>query len=243
MYEMKLGLNEILSFSFKGRACRLAYWRTLIVLMLLSFVGGVVFGALAPFEITSTPLRMVVLALAWGYYLTLAAWLVSAVVRRLHDINYSGTAALFLIIPGLQFIMLFVLGLWSGKKGLNRFGPDPLAVMTLGDAAPVKRRERTSNVRPSPRRVVKETATVEVLDPDQTAPRTTPIERMDAAVEDWAKVQFDETAAKLDALPPEAHEAREAQKAVLRETFETAQREGRLTPEAFARWVKLLEAL
>ncbi len=47
---MKLGLNEILSFSFKGRACRLAYWRTLIVLMLLSFVGGVVFGALAPFE-------------------------------------------------------------------------------------------------------------------------------------------------------------------------------------------------
>lgn len=221
----------------------MAYWRTLIVLMLLSFVGGVVFGALAPFEITSTPLRMVVLALAWGYYLTLAAWLVSAVVRRLHDINYSGTAALFLIIPGLQFIMLFVLGLWSGKKGLNRFGPDPLAVMTLGDAAPVKRRERTSNVRPSPRRVVKETATVEVLDPDETAPRTTPIERMDAAVEDWAKVQFDETAAKLDALPPEAHEAREAQKAVLRETFETAQREGRLTPEAFARWVKLLEAL
>lgn len=239
---MSLAVNEILSFSFKGRASRSAYWRTLIVLSVLSFVGVFVFAAFSPFEITSTPVRMMVLGLAWAYYLTLTACLVSAVVRRLHDINYSGMAALFLIIPGLQFIMIFVLGFWAGKKGLNRFGPDPLAVMTLEDAAPVVR-GTSSKVRPAPQRVVRETPAVEILEPHEPLPKTEAVERMDADAEDWAKARFDETVAKLNGLPLEAQDARDAQKNVLRQTYQTAQKEGRLTPEACARWLKLLEAL
>lgn len=239
---MSLAVNEILSFSFKGRASRSAYWRTLIVLSVLSFVGVFVFAAFSPFEITSTPVRMVVLGLAWAYYLTLTACLVSAVVRRLHDINYSGMAALFFIIPGLQFIMIFVLGFWAGKKGLNRFGPDPLAVMTLEDAAPVVR-GTSSKVRPASQRVVRETPAVEILEPHEPLPKTEAVERMDADAEDWAKARFDETVAKLNGLPLEARDAREAQKNVLRQTYQTAQKEGRLTPEACARWLKLLEAL
>ena len=95
----------------------------------------------------------------------------SAVVRRLHDISYGAVAAVFLIVPGLQIIVLVILGLMPGKKGLNRFGPDPLAVMTVRDAAPVRRTERSDTVR-CPAREVRETLEGEVVEPGPDHSRT-----------------------------------------------------------------------
>lgn len=234
---MKLALNEMLSFSFKGRTARTPYWCGLGALALLSMIGVGLFSQLF-LTAASDMLRQVIYVLAWAYFMMLTAWLVSLVVRRLHDISYSGAAALFLMIPGLQIIMLIVLGLWAGKKGLNRFGSDPLALMTLEDAAPVCRR---AEVRSRPVRVVRETPPAEVLDPDPMPNETVGVaERLDVGAEDWIGAQVRETADKIKDLPPQA---REVQKAVLRETLDKACREGRITSEALARWLPTIEAL
>ena len=57
------------------------------------------------------------------------------------DSLVQGTAALFLLIPGIQLIVLVLLGCFPGKKGLNRFGPDPLAIMTISSAVPYWKEE------------------------------------------------------------------------------------------------------
>ncbi|MGN1149281.1 MAG: DUF805 domain-containing protein, partial [Sutterella sp.] len=149
------------------------YWASLFVSLILAALFLVLIG-LVPNSLTGVQpagfpswLAQAVSAVILLYAAASAVYLTAAVVRRLHDIGYAGIAALFLIIPGVQLIVLVILGLVPGKKGLNRFGPDPLAVMTLGDAVP------TSPAAPkTPRRpvlVVRETAESEVL-PAQTAP-------------------------------------------------------------------------
>jgi len=46
-------------------------------------------------------------------------------VRRLHDINRSGWWML-IQFTGVGIPLLVIFQLWRGKKGPNRFGPDPL---------------------------------------------------------------------------------------------------------------------
>ena len=138
---MALAVNEVLTLSFKGRASRRAYWYSMAVFaclfpLTLALLAGIlgtedslVQGTAGFFSQTAGVLLGMIL-------LAELLFLVAAVVRRLHDISYSGTAALFLLIPGIQLIVLVLLGCFPGKKGLNRFGPDPLAIMTISSAVP-----------------------------------------------------------------------------------------------------------
>lgn len=212
---MSVAVNEILSLSFKGRASRGAYWRTLAALAVLAAAGGLALDSLSGLAGGGAAQKGLDL-LIWGWLLFLAAFLVSAVVRRLHDISYGAVAAVFLIVPGLQIIVLVILGLMPGKKGLNRFGPDPLAVMTVRDAAPVRRTERSDTVR-CPAREVRETL----------------------EAEDWASDLIAGAKARMEASP----ESREGEVAAVRAGLVAARNEGRLTQSAFVRWVQILEGL
>lgn len=214
---MSVAVNEILSLSFKGRASRGAYWRTLAALAVLAAAGGLALDSLSGLAGGGAAQKGLDL-LIWGWLLFLAAFLVSAVVRRLHDISYGAVAAVFLIVPGLQIIVLVILGLMPGKKGLNRFGPDPLAVMTVRDAAPVRRTERSDTVR-CPAREVRET--------------------LEGEVEDWASDLIAGAKARIEASP----ESREGEVAAVRAGLVAARNEGRLTQSAFVRWVQILEGL
>lgn len=100
---MSVAVNEILSLSFKGRASRGAYWRTLAALAVLAAAGGLALDSLSGLAGGGAAQKGLDL-LIWGWLLFLAAFLVSAVVRRLHDISYGAVAAVFLIVPGLQII-------------------------------------------------------------------------------------------------------------------------------------------
>ena len=222
---MSVAVNEILSLSFKGRASRGAYWRTLAALAVLAAAGGLALDSLSGLAGGGAAQKGLDL-LIWGWLLFLAAFLVSAVVRRLHDISYGAVAAVFLIVPGLQIIVLVILGLMPGKKGLNRFGPDPLAVMTVRDAAPVRRTERSDTVRCPAR---------EVRDLEGTIIR----ERMSAEAEDWASDLIAGAKARIEASP----ESREGEVAAVRAGLVAARNEGRLTQSAFVRWVQILEGL
>jgi uncharacterized membrane protein YhaH (DUF805 family) len=46
--------------------------------------------------------------------------------RRLHDTNRSGWSLLWLLLPALGGIILFVFWVSRGTPGTNRFGPDPI---------------------------------------------------------------------------------------------------------------------
>ena len=217
---MSVAVNEILSLSFKGRASRGAYWRTLAALAVLAAAGGLALDSLSGLAGGGAAQKGLDL-LIWGWLLFLAAFLVSAVVRRLHDISYGAVAAVFLIVPGLQIIVLVILGLMPGKKGLNRFGPDPLAVMTVRDAAPVRRTERSDTVR-CPAREVRETLEGEVVEPGPDLEGTIIRERMSAEAEDWASDLIAGAKARMEASP----ESREGEVAAVRAGLVAARNEG-----------------
>ena len=219
---MSVAVNEILSLSFKGRASRGAYWRTLAALAVLAAAGGLALDSLSGLAGGGAAQKGLDL-LIWGWLLFLAAFLVSAVVRRLHDISYGAVAAVFLM---------------PGKKGLNRFGPDPLAVMTVRDAAPVRRTERSDTVR-CPAREVRETLEGEVVEPGPDLEGTIIRERMSAEAEDWASDLIAGAKARMEASP----ESREGEVAAVRAGLVAARNEGRLTQSAFVRWVQILEGL
>ena len=62
------------------------------------------------------------LALALALALWAFSLLVGAVVGRLHDLGYHGIGALFLLIPGLNVLLVLLLVLWPGREAANRFG-------------------------------------------------------------------------------------------------------------------------
>lgn len=234
--DMTVAVNEIFSLSFKGRASRGAYWRTLLALSALAAAGLLPLGSFSGFTDGSAAQKGLQLFM-WGWWLFLAAFLVSAVVRRLHDISYGAVAAIFLIVPGLQIIVLVILGLMPGKKGLNRFGPDPLAVMTVRDAAPVRRAPRAEPSGPASE--VRETLEGEIVEPGPDLKGTVVRERVSAEAEDWAADLMAEARARIKASP----ETRANEIAALRAKLVAARSEGRLTQSAFVRWVQIMEGL
>ncbi|MFZ1680455.1 MAG: DUF805 domain-containing protein [Rhizobiaceae bacterium] len=62
-----------------------------------------------------------------------AAWLgslwpmVALSVKRLHDVGQSGILAAATLVPALSIVAFFVLCLWPGNPGANRFGGLPNA--------------------------------------------------------------------------------------------------------------------
>ena len=182
---MTVAIKEGLTLSPKGRASREAYWASLFVSLILAALFLVLIG-LVPNSLTGARpagfpawLLQAVSGVILLYGAAAAVYLTAAVVRRLHDIGYAGIAALFLIIPGVQLIVLVILGLVPGTKGLNRFGPDPLAVMTLGDAVPTSAARREAPRRPV--RVVRETVEAEILPAQEQDPGTAAGSREDKA--------------------------------------------------------------
>ena len=78
---MSVAVNEILSLSFKGRASRGAYWRTLAALAVLAAAGGLALDSLSGLAGGGAAQKGLDL-LIWGWLLFLVAFLVSAVVRQ-----------------------------------------------------------------------------------------------------------------------------------------------------------------
>lgn len=135
---MSVALNEVLTISPAGRASREAYWLSLFAAFALMGASFVVFGfspAAASFMgFEAAPVAEpvgIALSFLGGVLLLLSvALLATAVVRRLHDLATSGWAALFLLIPVVNVLVLIALGLVRGTS-MNRFGPDPLTIPTL----------------------------------------------------------------------------------------------------------------
>ena len=108
-----------------GRIGRRTYWigiAALLVLQALSYAlfGGGLVGIVARLVITLVGLAVM--------------------IKRCHDIGYTGWLSLVSFIPFIGFIFIIGLGLMPGTQGANAYGADPEAVVGHGATGTVDRR-------------------------------------------------------------------------------------------------------
>lgn len=106
--------------NFKGRARRSEYWMftlfnflALIIALILDNILGLNFSYMG-------------YGVIYALY-ALVAFLpgLAVAVRRLHDINYSGTFLLIAFIPIIGVIWLLILLAKEGTSGTNKYGDNP----------------------------------------------------------------------------------------------------------------------
>ena len=100
---------------FTGRATRAEYWWwtlffviSFFALRILEAIPGIPAGILGLCFLLAT----IIPALAVG-------------ARRLHDINRTGWWLILGVVPFFGLIALWVLAIYRGYEGPNRYGPDP----------------------------------------------------------------------------------------------------------------------
>ena len=104
----------------RGRARRIAFIN--IVAFALLMIGGALGVASAYVD---APRDGLFIAKACGFAVIVVAsvWLLlTAGVRRLHDLNRSGFWMLTILIPAVNALLLLVLVIWPGKEKSNNFG-------------------------------------------------------------------------------------------------------------------------
>ena len=107
---------------FAGRARRSEYWWFFLFTLILSFIAGILDGALGT-SIGSGPSSTGVVGLVVGLALLLPGLAVA--VRRLHDTDRSGWWLLIGLVPLVGGIVLLVFFVMGGTRGSNRYGADP----------------------------------------------------------------------------------------------------------------------
>ncbi|MBR3655211.1 MAG: DUF805 domain-containing protein [Elusimicrobia bacterium] len=94
-------------FEFNGRECRKTFWLFILNILIVN---------LALDYISAGFLSMILSILIFFPFLGL-------IVRRFHDIDFSGWWVLLAFIPILGFIALIVFGCIPGTEGENKYGP------------------------------------------------------------------------------------------------------------------------
>jgi len=106
---------------FTGRARRKEYWMFVLLVLVVSFVIGMVEGVLG---LTGTVAMYGPLSLLFGLAILVPS--IAVGVRRLHDTGRSGWWMLVGLIPIIGSIVLIVFFVLEGTRGPNEYGPDPL---------------------------------------------------------------------------------------------------------------------
>jgi len=108
-------------FSYKGRIPRSKFWYYptfgvlfFIIFLLLMQTGNEALQTLAVVMYIFVP---IVTTVIFSF----------PIVKRLHDLNWSGWLYWILIIPLLNLILIIILMAMKGTKGENKYGPDSLA--------------------------------------------------------------------------------------------------------------------
>lgn len=97
--------------NFKDRTSRSGYWFFVLANLLVSFAIGFILGLIA--GLTG---NLAISGLAYIYSLVVFIPSLSIMVRRLHDVNKSGWAVLFSLIPLIGWIFVLV---WLCSASVN----------------------------------------------------------------------------------------------------------------------------
>lgn len=99
---------------FLGRANRKEYW----LFILWNFIIG---SVLELADLVLLPHGLPVFG--WLYSLVLFIPELALYFRRLHDVGHSGWALLWLLLPIVGWIILFVYAVQPGQRATNAYGP------------------------------------------------------------------------------------------------------------------------
>ena len=104
-------------FNYRGRASKSEYWWfqlyfTLFAILMFSLVEA---------QGTSFTFGQVLFVL----FLFNNLPLLSAAVRRFHDMNKSGWSVLWSLVPFIGAFIVLIMLAGDGTKGKNKFGPKP----------------------------------------------------------------------------------------------------------------------
>lgn len=105
---------------FSGRARRKEYWMFALLLIVVSFVLGIVEGVVGLTGMVGPygPLSAL-------FMLAIIVPSIAVGVRRLHDTGRSGWWMLIGLVPFIGAIVLLVFYVLEGTRGPNEYGPDP----------------------------------------------------------------------------------------------------------------------
>lgn len=121
---MTIDWSAVVTPRFQGRLRRFEY----MVGLLVNILGGLVLTGLLFMLVggvlDNNRLAYTLGSLAIGGFFALHFF--GLVIRRLHDIGYSGWFSAFTLIPGVQLIVTVILCFIGGIQGANRYGPDPV---------------------------------------------------------------------------------------------------------------------
>ena len=100
-------------FNYRGRASKSEYWWFQLYFTLF---------AILTFYIVETHTFGQVLFVLWVFN---NLPLLSAAVRRFHDMNKSGWTLLWALVPFIGGVIVLIMLAGDGTKGKNKFGPKP----------------------------------------------------------------------------------------------------------------------
>ncbi len=127
---MKRLINNLTEITFEGRIGIKEYWFTMFVLMGAAFIFSfaltffvVILMAMSSTETMPAYIFAIFIFAIIAYSVYVAIWSTSMMIRRLHDLNYSGWMYLISFIPYLGNIILLVFSLMPGKNESNQYGP------------------------------------------------------------------------------------------------------------------------
>ena len=118
---------------FEGRIGRLRYLVHAILLPIAALIVlGVFILALAslpeggPIGKGFNIILSLIQTTLWITFVVLGIWIsLSAGVRRLHDMGYSGWFMLLNLVPFVGLVFGLVLLVWPGQEGENKYDPQP----------------------------------------------------------------------------------------------------------------------
>ena len=96
---------------FSGRASRSEYWWFALASFLVVMAAGII-------DVAAGTAVVTLLA-----YLFLIVPGIAVSVRRLHDVNRSGTYLLLNLVPLIGSILIFIWAVTPGDKKANEYGP------------------------------------------------------------------------------------------------------------------------
>ncbi|WP_139957594.1 DUF805 domain-containing protein [Flavicella sediminum] len=109
--------------TFNGRARRKEYWMYALFQILILLAFSTFMGILdLPEESIFSTLLSSLLGL---YFLGSIVPTISLAVRRMHDIDKTGSHVLIYFIPFIGSIWFLILTIKEGTVGKNKYGPDP----------------------------------------------------------------------------------------------------------------------
>lgn len=134
MGKITSGIREL--FTWKGRIRRVRFFLIHAVAMVLcaipysffsTYSMSLVYYIKTSTILTSELLFMIVISILFLVVLILGmAIILGNAIKRLHDLNWSGSWAYLLFAPVTNFILFFLLLFRRGTNGPNKYGSDPL---------------------------------------------------------------------------------------------------------------------